>query len=293
MTMAPETPAGRPRVGADRSAPACWPLPGVVGSSTLEWLLVAFGTCWVSLAAAQTDADAPKVDPKFEAHEDKARREAAKVFNWIRIHSEAPKRPAQSPADGGKATAALPKAPVAPAASERPKATPAPAQAARPPGPVALPSVPAPAPAQRPRTAAVPAAPDTAPAPAAAASVAPVAAPTVSPSADEQAGSPPFPGTAASGAEQTADLVDDAPLVLVTSVEPEFPGVLTRRLRKGWVQVRLEVDTDGRVTEAEIAGSSHPRLNEPALAAVRRWVFRPPGQARQATAEIAFDLDGQ
>ena len=92
--------------------------------------------------------------------------------------------------------------------------------------------------------------------------------------------------------EKTAAVQGLAPLELAVSVEPEFPAILTRRLRKGWVHVRLAVTPDGTVGQTEVTSSSHPRLNEPAIAAVKRWLFRPPGQARQATAELEFDLDG-
>jgi TonB family protein len=98
---------------------------------------------------------------------------------------------------------------------------------------------------------------------------------------------------AASGAAPAGEPDDAAPLVLAVGEDPEYPAILTRRLRKGWVRVRLSVAPGGAVEHAEILASSHPRLDEPTLVAVKRWVFVPPGQARQATAELEFDLDGR
>jgi TonB family protein len=259
-------------------------LARISGTRAIERLIVAFGTCWATLAAAQADADSTKVDPKFESSAEQARREADKVFKWIRIHSDAPRRPGQ------------------PASAAAPAPTPGPAPKAA--APQAATARPQPAPVVRPATPAAPAAPAASAArpsgtgagagrPAA---VLEPAGPASSPAAPlpraaeaTPAASTPIAGAAA--APSTADEPDERPLVLAVSVEPEFPALLTRRLRKGWVQVRLAVNPDGSVGDVEVVGSSHPRLNESALAAARRWVFEPPGQARQATAELAFDVD--
>ncbi|MGM9489299.1 TonB family protein [Ideonella sp. YS5] len=240
------------------------------------------GACWASLAAAQADSDQPKVDPKFESHAEQAQREADKVFKWIRIHSDSPKRPAAPAAAGTPAAPALAsKAPAAQAGPERSKA----------PVPVA------PAPPVR-EPARVPAAVMIAASAPSAGTVTVVPQPErASPAAlasSVEAGQPaahPAPGGASD--QSTAAEQEPPPLEVAASVEPEFPAILMRRLRKGWVHVRLAVNPDGTVGHAEVVGSSHPRLHEPAIAAVKRWLFRPPGQARQATAEIEFDLDGQ
>lgn len=294
--------------------------PGAVRAAPR--FLVLFGAFWASLAAAQADPDEPKVDPKFESQAEKARREGEKVFKWIRLHSNSPQRPAQ-PMAAGAAAAPGPatKAPVQPAGSERPKVPPARVAA-----PVAAPSVSPPPPARAavpaeatfpqastpvPKSAAAPVAAAAASLPAASAPaglavppggrVEPPGAASAPKVADTDAGSPLSHHASPEGVSSAAGLAtpepggegEDSALVLVTTVEPDFPAVLMRRLRKGWVQVRVVVSPDGSVAEAEVAGSSHPRLNEPALAAVRRWAFKPPGQAREATAELEFDLDGR
>jgi TonB family protein len=238
------------------------------------------GACWASLAPAQADADQPKIDPKFESHAEQARREADKVFKWIRIHSDSPRRPAPAEAAGVAAPPApAPKAPAAQAGTERAKAP-----VTAPPAPLVRAPIRAPAPV-------------TITAPASASSTAPG---TVVPPPERasravaaQPVDPSLPAAHPSPArdEKTAAVQVLAPLELAVSVEPEFPAILTRRLRKGWVHARLAVNPDGTVGQAEVVGTSDPRLNEPAIAAVKRWLFRPPGQARQATAELEFDLD--
>jgi TonB family protein len=280
--------------------------PRAPAARLVEWLLVALGTCWGSLAMAQADADgAQKVDPKFESHAEKARKEADKVFKWIRIHSDSPRAPAQSaPATPSVPPGPATKAPAQQPGAERPKAAPA----ARPPAAVAAPPSPgrAPGTTQAARQGAAVEAKESHAVPAAAAPAASampasmLPAPRVQPASASSAlatedspatGAPTQAGAADPGTE--GEIGQDAPLVLDVGIEPEFPALLTRRLRKGSVQVRLVVKPDGSVAEAEVVASSHPRLNEPALAAMRRWVFVPPGRTRQATAEVAFDLDQQ
>jgi periplasmic protein TonB len=61
---------------------------------------------------------------------------------------------------------------------------------------------------------------------------------------------------------------------------PEYPPDSRRRGEEGVVRLSLSIGTDGRVAEASVAASSgHPALDAAAVAAARRWRFRPATQA--------------
>ncbi|HJV68940.1 energy transducer TonB [Ideonella sp.] len=83
----------------------------------------------------------------------------------------------------------------------------------------------------------------------------------------------------------------EEPLALVKAAEPDFPANTMRRLRKGTVQVRFEVQPDGSVSNATVVQTSHRSLNEAALEAVSGWQFKPVPSARSAVVDLGFDLD--
>jgi protein TonB len=59
-------------------------------------------------------------------------------------------------------------------------------------------------------------------------------------------------------------------------VEPVYPKDALKNGVRGEVRLRLTVDTEGRVKQSEVISSSPPGVfDESALAAVRRWRFRP------------------
>lgn len=80
-------------------------------------------------------------------------------------------------------------------------------------------------------------------------------------------------------------------LRLLSQVEPEFPGPLQRRLRKGSVELSFTVLPDGSVSAPSVLRSSHPRLEAPALAAVAQWRFAPLAVAKTGVVEVGFNLD--
>lgn len=61
----------------------------------------------------------------------------------------------------------------------------------------------------------------------------------------------------------------------VKHVNPVYPEVAARAMVQGNVVVELQVNTEGRVTDAQVV-KGIPLLNEAALAAVRQWVYTPP-----------------
>jgi protein TonB len=61
---------------------------------------------------------------------------------------------------------------------------------------------------------------------------------------------------------------------------PDYPAESRRRGEEGVVRLRLHVSAEGRVEQADVlASSGHPTLDRAALAAARRWRFRPANQA--------------
>lgn len=84
----------------------------------------------------------------------------------------------------------------------------------------------------------------------------------------------------------------EEPLALLKALEPDFPAHSMRRLRKGTVQVRFEVQPDGSVSNATVVQTTHRSLNDAALEAVSGWQFKPVPSARSAVVDLGFDLDG-
>lgn len=71
---------------------------------------------------------------------------------------------------------------------------------------------------------------------------------------------------------------------------PDYPPIALRRGWEGTVRLRVTLDIQGHPSRVDLAASSgHPLLDESALAAVRRWQFRPAtrlGEAVVATVEV-------
>lgn len=240
-------------------------------------------------AQAQTPATPTPAATGELSPAERAKRDADKVFHWIMIHSDKPRKAKPE----GK-TDAHPEA----KRDDRPAVAPTALRPSRPEG-GAAPAAPA--------NAAVAAAPkdgehrksDVAAQPVAAnagdakaASVA-TAAPTGAPAAvdavaTQLASIPP----SAAASEPASDDDDDATaLVPVKQEAPEFPGGLMRQLRKGLVQVRFDVLPDGSVSKTEVVKTSNRRLNEIAMATVGQWRFQPLHKPKTATVELGFNLD--
>ena len=67
--------------------------------------------------------------------------------------------------------------------------------------------------------------------------------------------------------------VDELPEA-ITKVAPEYPDVAKRNNLEGNVIVQALIGRDGRVVDARVV-SPAPPFDNPALAAVREWTFRP------------------
>ncbi|WP_331647248.1 TonB family protein [Piscinibacter sp.] len=220
-------------------------------------------------AAAAPAASAPTSEA---AASERAKRETDKVFQWIRIHSDKPRKTATVKDE--RTTAIVPTGPVKVAAKPLPKA----GEPARNGSPrdAARASVTGDA-VQRETAASLPA---TEPSPAAA------GLPTAKPDAasvDQRLAS-----VAPPAAPQDPP---DVALIPVHRTEPDFPGNLMRTLRKGMVQVSFTVQPDGSVTQAQAVASTNPRLNPAAVATVAQWRFQPLPHAQQAVVDLGFNLD--
>ena len=230
-------------------------------------------------ALAQTPPPPSTPAPSEVAPSERAKRDADKVFHWIMIQGDrtrkAPAAAAKDAKDNVKddrPAAARPIRTAAPeAAPARPKAEATVAAAA--------PSNPKPAskPAESPNEASAPAA-------------ASVAAPEA-PKQDEArvASVESRSGEAAPAVE----LADDAPqgLVALAQPAPQFPINVMRTLRRGTVQVRFSVMTDGSVADLEVLNTTSSRLNAAALAAIGQWRFQPVSKMQTGAVEVGFNLD--
>lgn len=281
--------------------------------------LLVLGAC-----AAMAQPSTPELTPG-----ERARRDAEKVFQWIRMHADTPRRPREEKAekvekvekaatpppraaakteparDAGRdePAAARAEAPKEAREASQPRTEPqrsahdvaaaaqAPARAASPPQSSAA--------LHRHAGAASMAAAPVAGASAAAATAEPLTHPQAASAAQTVAVAPPsVPASvpaaiAATGPASAAapDEDEDEPLVLEHQVEPDFPGTLVRQLHRGKVQVRFTVRPDGTVEQPEVVSSSHRRMNAPALDAVAQWRFKPVRQARLGVVELGFSLD--
>ncbi|UXH77852.1 energy transducer TonB [Roseateles amylovorans] len=84
---------------------------------------------------------------------------------------------------------------------------------------------------------------------------------------------------------------DDAPLKLLKKVEPEYPRALLAQQRNGAVVVRFMVQPDGTVEYVEALRSPDRKLSTAAVTAVKQWRFAPIPKARQVSVEIGFQVE--
>ena len=70
-----------------------------------------------------------------------------------------------------------------------------------------------------------------------------------------------------------------------------LPDSLMRRMRRGSVEVKVQVAPDGSVMDATIVQSSHPRLDQAALEAIKAAHFQPVSRPTSAVIQFGFDLD--
>jgi protein TonB len=97
------------------------------------------------------------------------------------------------------------------------------------------------------------------------------------------------PGTA--GTEPVPISAAHLPPVLVERVLPDYPPEARRREIEGLVVVEAIVGRDGRVEPDSVrVQRSRPPFDEAAVAAVRRWRFRPGRDARGEPLRVALEV---
>ena len=254
----------------------------------------------VAMAAqAQTTTSAAPADPKAAAMSDvdRAKRDADKVFQWIRFHAEkGEKKPEKAPEKHEAKVEPKPalKQVSAPApAPRRPELDPAAERA------LAARNAAQDAPV-------VAAAPTTSPAPigqggvgasSTPSTIAPtVAPPTTQPAPMSDTVSPQAmaaPATTAAAGKTPPPEPDDEPaqLQLLRKVDPEYPRALLQQQRQGSVLVQFIVQPDGRTDAVQALRSPDRKLSAAAVKAVQQWKFAPITTARQVSVEIGFQVD--
>lgn len=200
---------------------------------------------------------------------ERAQRDADKVFKWILIHADKPRKP--SPARDEKREERREEKPLAAA-----RAKPAARTAEAPPVAASAAAVLA----ASPQPAAVSVAEPPAPA---ATEMAIVPVSMVEARATLPSAAPPATLIAAEAIEET--------LTPLFRAEPQFPANVLRTLRKGAVQLRFTVLPDGSVADAAVVTSTNSRLNTSALAAIAQWRFAPLRRPQSALVALGFDLD--
>jgi protein TonB len=66
-----------------------------------------------------------------------------------------------------------------------------------------------------------------------------------------------------------------APIEVVDAVYPDYPEAMRARRAAGTIALRVDIGPDGKVKTAAIASSQLPDLNNAAVDAVKKWVFKP------------------
>lgn len=96
---------------------------------------------------------------------------------------------------------------------------------------------------------------------------------------------------APSAAMPVPDPVEEEPIQLipVAATQPEFPAALMAKLRQGKVQVAFDIHTDGTVKDVRVISSSSPRLNKYVVTAVEEWRFQPIARMQTAGTEFIFE----
>jgi protein TonB len=232
--------------------------------------------CTVACTGVWAQAGVPSAAAASAA--ERAQRETDRTMYWIRVLAtkpavaKAPPAPAPTPAVAPAAPAPKPVVAVAPAAK--------PAADARDKVKVAAATRNANAPVQV-------ALADPAPAP-----DAPYPSALSTPGVDRAAsmGSPlAMPAPPESAPPVATE--EDPGLSQIKLVQPDFPGIVVKRVRRGNVEVHFEVDPGGTVTEATVVESSNHKLDAAAIDAIKQWRFKPTPMYHTAAVNLVFDID--
>lgn len=97
-------------------------------------------------------------------------------------------------------------------------------------------------------------------------------------------------------ADDTVYTKADVSPVPVKTPPPEYPDSMKRQSISGVVAVSVVIDETGAVTSATVAKSSNQEFEGPALAAVKKWKFKPAQKDGapvkiKATVPIRFNVE--
>ncbi len=283
-----------------RQDPARRPMP--VPALVLAMLMAA-GAAQAQTAtgaqAAQGTVGAATADPKAPLSDvDRAKRDADKVFQWIKFHAEkgearkAAEKQHEARTEPPKAVAKPATAPAAPAVTAKrqdldPVAERALAERAQAERGTASPA-PLVTPPPATQTAAAPS--GGAPSPAVAqATEPPQVVAMAAPATTAPAGKPPAAMPAPT--PKVAEPEEDAPLKLIRKVDPEYPRNWLQQQRNGSVEVRFTVRPDGSIESAEALRAPDRKVAAAVVNAVKQWRFEPVNRPRQVSVEIGFQVD--
>jgi TonB family protein len=239
-------------------------LPGAACAASL-----ATAALWpFASATAQTAtpvAAAASAAPVELTPAERAKRDGDKVFHWILIHGDKPRKPVAT---------------VAPKEDKPPPAVARVKPAARAPNRADEAAV------ETSSANAAPAAPQASLASVPASAPTPEPATTRATSANLASAALTVPTAPAAAAPVEDDSSDT--LTPLSQAEPKFPINVVRALRTGQVRVKFTVQPDGSVADPTVIGTSSVRLNPSALAAVAQWRFAPVRKAQQGVVELGF-----
>jgi len=100
----------------------------------------------------------------------------------------------------------------------------------------------------------------------------------------------------AQSTDSIADVVTkfDTPPKPLKTKPPQYPDKLRSEGVSGVVVVKIVIDVNGKVIAQEVAKTSNDAFNEPALQAVRTWVFEPAavgGKAVRAKVSVPLKFE--
>jgi|GEM_PF-2149507 len=115
--------------------------------------------------------------------------------------------------------------------------------------------------------------------------------------AEREPPKPPAPPPPPPRTGQISYQIEASTRVEVTdAVYPEYPDALVQKGRSGRITLQLTVGADGRVSQAAVVSSQITELNAAAVAAAKKWLFKPAavsGRAAPVSLRLVFQFSAQ
>ena len=97
------------------------------------------------------------------------------------------------------------------------------------------------------------------------------------------------PGPAVAAGPYVPGIAGVTSPVVISRVEPVYPRVALNARMNGWVVLQCIIDKTGHIRDVQILHSSFGAFEQPAIDAVRQWVFSP-GQLNGQPVDVIFEL---